>query len=452
MKITVGKMVAIAMSALFLGACASVETSKSDNAAKQQLLTQGIPFYGTDFIKEAKDGNLANVKLFVESGMDVNVTFNGTALDAAVKGKHFDVVQYLIENGANPNDSQVTTDTFGTPLVYAALYDSPEITSYLIDHGASVNLATNTGITPLLAASFQGENEIVKILLSKGAAVNYVQPVTSNTPLIIAVYKKHLDTVKLLVDAGADVNYTTNTGLNSLSYATMNSDFDMYKYLVENGAKIGMGANVLIPLTSNNQAWVKYLVDHGVDPNAKVYDGMPLLIFCAKNNLEKSALALIELGANPNETDQSGNRAIDYAINNTENDLIKKLDPSIDIAKLPSKPVDPNILTQKELLKEFSDSNSYYSAPTEADNSAVKQLETPISVNLNALNKQSTPSDVDLSDINDQTTDQSLDKELDQLNKSLNESLKANDSNLNSISNPTAESTPAVSAPQADQK
>jgi len=451
MKITVGKMVAVAMSALFLGACASVETNKSDNSAKQQLLTQGIPFYGTDFIKEAKAGNLANVKLFIESGMDVNVTFNGTALDAAIKGKHFDVVQYLIENGANPNDSQVTTDTFGTPLVYAALYNSTDIANYLIDHGASVNLATNNGVTPLLAASFSGDNEIVKLLLSKGADVNYVQPVTSNTPLLIAAYKKHLDTVKLLVNAGANVNYTTNTGLNVLSYAAMNSDFDMYKYLVENGAKIGLGPDILVPFTSDNQDWVKYIINHGVNPNAKVYSNMPLLIFCAKNNLQKSAITLLELGANPNETDQSGNRAIDYAINNSENDLIKKLDPSIDIAKLPPKPVDPNILSQKELLKEFGAAGGgYFTATEEADNNAVKQLQSPISVNLNTLTKESASGDLDMPNIDEKSKDQSLDKELDQLNKSLNESLKANDANLNST--PVTENAPAVQTPQADQK
>ena len=43
---------------------------------------------------------------------------------------------------------------------------------FLVDKGASVNLADNRGRTPLILASFKGNSATARFLLERGAAVN----------------------------------------------------------------------------------------------------------------------------------------------------------------------------------------------------------------------------------------------------------------------------------------
>src|SRR3954447_25593467 len=76
-------------------------------------------------------------------------------------------VATLIAQGA---DVQAPDDSGATPLMYAALYDGPDILTDLLDHGARVNAGNRYGATPLMWAAAHTAN--VTLLVHRGADVN----------------------------------------------------------------------------------------------------------------------------------------------------------------------------------------------------------------------------------------------------------------------------------------
>lgn len=57
-------------------------------------------------------------------------------------------------------------------------------TSFLLKHGAQVNMIGMKGITPLKIACLRNNSNMVKILLSDGEDIN--QRMSDTTPLILA--------------------------------------------------------------------------------------------------------------------------------------------------------------------------------------------------------------------------------------------------------------------------
>ncbi|XP_033750497.1 ankyrin repeat, PH and SEC7 domain containing protein secG-like [Pecten maximus] len=110
-----------------------------------------------------------------------------SGLSGAAEGGHIDMVNFLLDRGADPAESDA--------LSGAALGGHIEIVKILLDKGADVNKSD-----ALSGAAGGGHIEIVKILLDKGADVNKAYP------LIQAASRGHEDTVRLLLRNGADWN------------------------------------------------------------------------------------------------------------------------------------------------------------------------------------------------------------------------------------------------------
>ena len=81
-------------------------------------------------------------------------------------------VQAELDKGVDEDDS--SWGSWGeTPLQLAARYSHNEIVELLIDNGADVNVkGGNLGGMPLHHAAFEGHKEIVELLLAKSADVN----------------------------------------------------------------------------------------------------------------------------------------------------------------------------------------------------------------------------------------------------------------------------------------
>jgi hypothetical protein len=103
---------------------------------------------------------------------DVNARcdFSLTPLCDAVSPSHTEsypeVVQYLLERGADPNVLQ--TDGWN-PLRIASKSGQSEIVRLLLDHGADVDSADDSGRTALQLALENGHHEVVELLSARGA-------------------------------------------------------------------------------------------------------------------------------------------------------------------------------------------------------------------------------------------------------------------------------------------
>jgi ankyrin repeat protein len=131
------------------------------------------------------NGNLDDVKYFVENGVDINAPIHKdrTALYIAVIEQKKDIVQYLINNGATIN-KLYNKKVFGGHTVLEEPTLTPEIAKMLIDKGADVNLRGKIS-SPLNIWIYRIRYDMVELLLKHGADVK-AKNSRNRTPFDIA--------------------------------------------------------------------------------------------------------------------------------------------------------------------------------------------------------------------------------------------------------------------------
>ena len=216
-------------------------------------------------------GDIDAVKEFLDQGGNVNLQDEPgmTPLHHAVnsnwKGKNFEIVNLLIERGA---DAKAIDDTHHTPLHLASNKETAEL---LIDSGADVNAKTQrTGETPLYAAArnaAQGASKsydvylnLTKLLIAKGANPNVKlksgSMIEDNEPhrakagetalhaVARSFSQKHASEVcELLLTNGANVNELNDKGQTPLDEALANERKQTAETLLQHGGKSAANQN-----------------------------------------------------------------------------------------------------------------------------------------------------------------------------------------------------------------
>ena len=241
----------------------------------------------TPLLFAARQGCVDCARVLLKASADINATNpNGfSAILLAIINNHYDVVAFLLEQGA---DANIADEVGRTPL-YAAVdmhtlpdsnlpwpselnnqLTSLDLIQALLAHGANVNAQLKkqqpyrskvdrgadtmlgTGATPLLRAAKAGDTEVVKVLLAKGADPKLTTKF-GMTPIMAAsgLGTKEEDTtgrkkteaqaiasIKLCLDAGADVNAIDTQGDTALHGAAQKGDDQVVQFLVDHGAKL----------------------------------------------------------------------------------------------------------------------------------------------------------------------------------------------------------------------
>jgi ankyrin repeat protein len=128
----------------------------------------------TPLMRAVLNGSVETVKTVMEFRPDLNAqttdpdpdTSGSTALMYAVAKDRKEVVDLLLDAGADINESDVTV---GSALTWAAYYDREELVADLLERGADPNVVNNVGGTPLIVAATKGSTRIVQMLLDHGA-------------------------------------------------------------------------------------------------------------------------------------------------------------------------------------------------------------------------------------------------------------------------------------------
>lgn len=123
-----------------------------------------------------------------------------------------------------------------TPLVLAALHSDSRVVRTLLDRGADVTIAADTGGTALHMSAKRGHLAATKLLLKAGADLEAATSIEGLTPLCVAAGEGHLGVVVVLIDAGADVNSRALNGTSVLYSAACNGHLDVVKVLLRAGA------------------------------------------------------------------------------------------------------------------------------------------------------------------------------------------------------------------------
>jgi len=265
----------------------------------------------------ARNGNPDTIRRLLEAGAEVNAkepVRGTTALMWAVEQKHPAAVKALIEAHA---DLAAKSAAAGVPRNYMASRVDTEAVKAHAERQAKASAAGRTYQEQL---AFEASNGIAPRVASRrqqrppaaaAAAAAAAPPVAEDaddtetiiaglvgaesgglTPLAFAAREGDIGSAKLVIDAGANVNQTTNYGWTPLLIATNNRHYKLASYLIERGANVNLankGAWTPLYLATDNRnieggdfpvpkpdmdnlEFIKFLLDHGADPNSRVKD------------------------------------------------------------------------------------------------------------------------------------------------------------------------------------
>ena len=139
-----------------------------------------------------------------------------TLLEAIEEQRNNDVVDLVTRKGRSIIN--VRGYSGATPLTVAMRNRSTAYVNYLLQNGAEPNLADKQGDTALMIAARLGVLEGVNTMFVGKAAVDAANR-QGETALIIAVQNRHPAVVKRLLEAGASIKRTDNAGLSARDYA-----------------------------------------------------------------------------------------------------------------------------------------------------------------------------------------------------------------------------------------
>ncbi len=281
---------------------------------------------GSALAAAAKRGHLEVVQYLVASGADVNLLLHagnrGSALAAAVRYGNLKIASFLIEKGADVNLLLQTGD-YGSALAAAVRYKDLKIASFLIEKGADVNLLLQIGLygSALATAVRYGNVEMVLFLIGKGAGVNLLlQTGLDGSALAAAIRYGNLELVSFLIEKGADVNLLLQTGLygSALAVAAESGSLETVELLVEKGADVNLllqigryGSALAAAAQSGSLETVELLVEKGADVNLPLrtgFFGTALIASTAAHGKSGVAILsrLLAAGANPNQRVTTG--------------------------------------------------------------------------------------------------------------------------------------------------
>ena len=296
----------------------------------------------------------------VMKGADITAkNANGeTALFSAVKTNNPEIIQTVVDCGA---DIKVRDNLGSTAMHTAVRWDAPASIDKLLALGINVNAQNTAGKSPLAEAVVAGKFDIAKKLLSAGADAN-TSDSNGVTVLMDAIRGCSKDSVKLLLSYGANPNVQEVNGRNAYHEAAYMADKDIIKLIRNAGGNplsrdkqgntpfsivlkkdIGvirevLGNNYTITDSDGNtpihivvkskgsDELLQVLIEEGYPVDTRNADGYTALNYAIENNDVKTAVVLLENGANPFQMiDKKGKNGISIALEKKNKNMISNI-------------------------------------------------------------------------------------------------------------------------------
>ena len=311
--------------------------SRFGNAdAVQRLIQLGFKineidrFGMTPLLKAAENSKWDVVELLLENGADPNLTGRKdkyNALSLAHGRADLYVVYLMKKSGAIIQDVfEFKQQTFNVPLVNNARKLVP------IFMPPPVKMSKQEANESLLSSSESGNLEDVKEAVANGAKIESKNSEPGRlraTALMTACYGGHFDIAKFLIEKGANVNALATDNSTALIWSCSEGYYEVAKLLIEHDADINaFNLEDESPITTaieySRVDIVKLLLESGVTINNKLENGDTILIHAIKSRNNDIVKLVLDHDLNINERDQQGWNALMHSIAQN-NDTLKEL-------------------------------------------------------------------------------------------------------------------------------
>ncbi len=315
--------------------------------ATAALATFGAAAPSASLVDAVRTGNVAGVRALLRQNVDVNTPApdGTTPLHWAVQRDDQPMVELLLRSGANVK----AVNRYGVPaLAIAAVNGHDGIMNALLEAGADPNVGLSADEPPILTAARTGAVGPLKTLIAHGALVNG-RDARGQTALMWAASRNNADAVRLLLQGGADLAIRTNN-LPTGRAAQMT--------VFLSPQPTGFTA-LLFAVRAGSLEATRALLDAGADINDTLSDGESALVVAAANAHWEVANLLLDRGADPNH-DGAGWNALHQTVHSRRPNLgytpgpvpTGSLDSTEVVRKLIAKGIDVNARMRKNGMKD----------------------------------------------------------------------------------------------------
>lgn len=326
--------------------------------------------------------NIESVRILLNAGVDPNLKKDNTytPLCTAIRDDRANLFNLLLSSGADPNLMAseypcfkcITHDRvhflpllamagadLHTPkgiLETAVACQHMEALNWLLDQGVNPNDKSSKGRSPLTTAIREDRIDIVDLLLSRGAdphirgedwpvCMAVSKPVILERILTVlaepqafkglmerAVHADQLVSVKLLMAAGVSVEDKNGGVFSPMTTAIREDHRAIFDYLLHDGGADVNAPGEHLPIVKALRRWdgennyyIKTLLEHGADPN-KVYRGWNGFMQAVENgDVEILKLLTSSTGVDLEVHDELGRTVVDIAASRGWDDAVQVL-------------------------------------------------------------------------------------------------------------------------------
>ncbi|XP_041474154.1 transient receptor potential cation channel subfamily A member 1-like [Lytechinus variegatus] len=177
-----------------------------------------------------------------------------SVLHIAVRSRNLELVEILLQNGANVNDQK---SNGACPLHEAAVTGADDIARALLRYGASIMMEDDEGMTSLHRAAMHDRCGMISLLIKEGAEIEHRDDY-GFTPLICAAWKGHKGAAAKLFSYGANIEAMDEKMRTCLHWAAENDRPDIIELLMDHG-----GEQIVNHLDKNDHTALYYAAEVG---------------------------------------------------------------------------------------------------------------------------------------------------------------------------------------------
>ncbi|XP_055543760.1 serine/threonine-protein phosphatase 6 regulatory ankyrin repeat subunit B-like [Wyeomyia smithii] len=282
-----------------------------------------------------RNGHTELVEHLIEVGADVNVASEMlcTPLHMAVKlyrgavhHKHVKIIELLVKNGAIVDNADSNRETALMLSLKNKLY---EAANYLIILSNNINSTDSGGLTALHWAAKVGHAETIEKLVAADAKVDATTK-NGDTALMVASKFGHSDAVDALLERYNNINATNSEGWTALHYAAVKGKIEIIEKLLKAGAKVHVTTKngdtaLMVASKFGHSDAVDALLERYNNINATNSEGWTALHCAAVKGKIEIIEKLLKAGAKVHVTTKNGDTALMVASKFGHSDAVDAL-------------------------------------------------------------------------------------------------------------------------------